>query len=143
MDARISTQIYIDALHKTQGFCGYCGTPLDDGSAFISLMFPRSQGGTDDIENLMPACKLCLKQKGHMTLEEFRTFVLGSIAVFVNKTFDEIEKVGRFLSKEDRGEIEGGLVEVNRLLKRMTQGNVEFYFEELERATPVQVKTIH
>lgn len=142
MNARISTQIYINALHKTGNYCGYCATPLEDGSAFISLIFPRSQGGTDELENLMPACKLCLKQKGHQTLEEFRGFVLNSVSLIVNKTFDEVEKVGRFLSAEDRSQIEHGLVEVNRTLKRMTQGNVEFYFEELERATPVQVEAM-
>ncbi len=142
MVARIDVDTYIAALHKTQNYCGYCGTPLGDSSAFISLMFPRSQGGTDDIENLMPACKLCLKQKGHQTLEEFRAFVPSSIAVFVNKGFDEIEKVARLLSKEDRGQIEDALVQVNRLLKRMTGGNVEFYFEQLERADPVQVKAM-
>ncbi|OOC55600.1 MULTISPECIES: RNA-guided endonuclease IscB [Nocardiopsis] len=51
--------------------CAYCGaidTPLN-----IDHIHPRSQGGSDRISNLVPACVPCNRAKGDQPVEEFVT----------------------------------------------------------------------
>jgi len=46
--------------------CAYCGAPAEH----IDHVIPRSQGGTDDPRNLVPACAKCNLTKGARTPEE-------------------------------------------------------------------------
>ena len=78
-------------LDKYNGLCGYCGVrlatyPQEDQMPeqfCIDHILPRTKGGTNDIDNLMPACRLCNSKKGKKTLEEFRyrTAWLGKYGV--------------------------------------------------------------
>lgn len=138
MDPRINTDVYLEVLGKTEYRCGYCGEGLDDKKTDVGLIFPRSLGGLDEIDNLMACCKGCKKMKGHLTLEEFRAFVFNSISEVVNKAFDQVEKVIHLLKPEDRDEIEGALVNVNTMLKsRVHGGSHSFFFERLEASKEV------
>lgn len=72
-------------LAKTGGVCYYCGRKLENENVLdwggkvvavqhywnVDHMLPVSKGGTNDIENLAPACKGCNSFKGNMTVEEF------------------------------------------------------------------------
>lgn len=79
----------------TGGYCFYCGDPLkpDRGDfekshgrdwivpKHIEFMctdhkLPTQRGGTDDVENLWPACGRCNSGKAVSTIEEYR-FRLG------------------------------------------------------------------
>lgn len=56
---------------KFAGFgnaCVYCGTTE---RLTIDHMIPLSRGGTDDIENIVPACRSCNSKKHDKTAEEF------------------------------------------------------------------------
>jgi hypothetical protein len=68
---------------KTGGKCWYCGTqtiPFSTGTRrllankdfCIDHVLPRSRGGDDELENLVPACWTCNNRKRNMTVEEFR-----------------------------------------------------------------------
>lgn len=146
MNPRITGNVYMEVLGKTEYRCGYCGVGLDDKSTDVSLIFPRSLGGLDDIDNLMACCKGCKKLKGHLTLEEFRAFVFNSISEVVNKAFDQVAKVIHLLKPEDRDEIEGALVNVNTMLKSRVHGGAHsFFFERLEAHKfdgPVKVEAL-
>lgn len=48
--------------------CAYCGGP---GPLTIDHVVPRSRGGTDAWENLLPACRACNQTKGNQTPEEW------------------------------------------------------------------------
>lgn len=50
--------------------CHLCGRP---GSDSIDHIVPRSLGGTDDLDNLMPAHKRCNSSRGALALDEWRT----------------------------------------------------------------------
>ena len=70
---------------KTGGRCYYCGKGLvnedllDWGGKVVTTrhhwnvdhMTPVSRGGTNDNENLVPACVSCNSFKGTMTADEF------------------------------------------------------------------------
>jgi hypothetical protein len=61
---------------KTQGYCWYCGklmNPWDDFT--VDHMDPRKNGGGDEVENLVPACKGCNSRKNAKSVEEFRTYI--------------------------------------------------------------------
>ena len=62
---------------KYGGRCAYCGTPLTLGqkgdTAFqVDHLHPRYLGGTDEMENLVPACRICNHYKKTFSVEQFR-----------------------------------------------------------------------
>lgn len=61
--------------NKTNGRCFYCGTVIPEMWE-IEHKIPLSRGGSDDIDNLVPACVECNRRKGDRTSVEF---MLGRI----------------------------------------------------------------
>jgi 5-methylcytosine-specific restriction endonuclease McrA len=51
------------------GRCAYCGI---EGPLEADHRIPLSRGGTNRIENILPACRSCNGRKHRMTEEEFR-----------------------------------------------------------------------
>lgn len=47
--------------------CHYCGKP----ASHVDHLLPRSRGGADDIDNLVPACARCNLTKARRTPEEW------------------------------------------------------------------------
>ena len=76
-DARISDLRARDPYRKhraevlaTHGeFCAYCGA--SGVNLQLDHVFPRSRGGSDTPENLVPACKPCNTSKGAKTVQEW------------------------------------------------------------------------
>ena len=54
------------------GICGYCG---ESAPLTLDHRIPLSRGGTNAIENLIPACGTCNSRKGTRTEPEFRTLL--------------------------------------------------------------------
>jgi len=54
------------------GACAYCGSKV---LIEIDHRTPLTRGGSNLIENLLPACRRCNRRKGTMTEEEFRAFL--------------------------------------------------------------------
>lgn len=59
------------------GRCAYCGCTLTLGrkgdTAFqVEHVHARYLGGTDDADNLVPACRICNYYKKTFTVEQFR-----------------------------------------------------------------------
>lgn len=53
------------------GPCAYCGDIIPSQ---VDHIMPRSRGGTDDWENLAPACRSCNMEKLDFTPEEYRAY---------------------------------------------------------------------
>lgn len=58
------------AARDGQWTCSYCETLLDETTAQIDHVVPRSRGGSDDMRNLALACGPCNRRKGNQLVEE-------------------------------------------------------------------------
>ena len=74
-----------DIYRKYGGRCAYCGRIISLEDMQIDHLVPKyrtlsdadlrelgKQRGSDDIDNLMPACRPCNYRKGALSLEDFR-----------------------------------------------------------------------
>ena len=61
-----------EVFNKYNGHCAYCGKEIAYKDMQIDHMIPQRNGGTDDIENLMPSCRTCNHYKRAESLENFR-----------------------------------------------------------------------
>jgi 5-methylcytosine-specific restriction endonuclease McrA len=52
--------------------CAYCDTQLNELTVTIEHVVPLSRGGTNNIDNLVPACSKCNNSKGAKLLSEWR-----------------------------------------------------------------------
>lgn len=57
---------------KFNGHCAYCGTEITYENMQVDHIVSRSNGGTDDINNLYPSCGMCNLFKGPLNLKLFR-----------------------------------------------------------------------
>ena len=84
--------------------------------------------------NLMGSCGTCNFQKGHKTVAEFRKYIFRGISDTVNKSFDQLAKVERFIENDDITDIEEVLVQVKKAIEeKMKSGKVQFFFEKVQK----------
>lgn len=111
MNKEIRKSVY----DKYDGHCAYCGDEIEYKDMQVDHFVPQRLGGTDDIDNLMPSCRLCNHYKRGNKIETFR----NSIATIPDKLHGTyIYKVG--LKYEN-------VVENKK--------DIGFYFEWLEENT--------
>jgi len=102
---------------KTNGRCAYCGTKLIIKSMTVDHVVPLRQGGADELENMLPACRPCNHRKSSSTLESFRRQIEKSLSVFERD------------SVTYRNALRFGLIIPN-------EHDVIFYFEKLHKEKP-------
>lgn len=97
---------------QLNGKCGYCSCDITLQEMQADHVVALSRGGTDDISNMLPACRSCNHRKGTSTLESFRR---------------QVENFPNVLARDSvtyRNAVRFGLVIPNRK-------PVKFYFEEM------------
>lgn len=57
---------------KCGGHCAYCGKEIAYKDMQVDHIHAQHKGGTDDINNLLPACRACNFRKGTYSVEQFR-----------------------------------------------------------------------
>lgn len=61
-----------EVLDKYGGRCAYCGKEITLATMQVDHVQSQRNGGTDDMDNLNPACRLCNHYKRGGGLESFR-----------------------------------------------------------------------
>ena len=74
---RISPYLRKKVLMKSDGHCWYCGIVLNTNTYQIDHIHPVCKGGTNDLDNLAPACRRCNRLKRQLSLTTFRYFLFG------------------------------------------------------------------
>lgn len=95
------------------GRCAYCGTAVTFRGMQVDHKKPLYAGGSDDIENMFPACRSCNHYKSTQDIEKFRTY-LQSIPARLMRDNIAYQVGARF-----------GIVEAK-------EEPVEFYFEKVD-----------
>lgn len=71
---KIREQVYA----KYDGHCAYCGREIAYQDMQVDHFIPKrgwNECGTDDLENLMPSCRMCNHYKRAHSLETFRRYI--------------------------------------------------------------------
>ena len=72
---KLSKQERESVYRKTNGHCAYCGCELEFKDMQADHVQPFIQGGSDELENLLPSCRSCNHYKSTLNLEEFRHYM--------------------------------------------------------------------
>ncbi len=71
--ASLPKQIRTLIRDRSNGVCFYCTRSFDDTVLFtVDHKLQRYLGGSDDIDNLIAACKTCNAARGSRTVEEYK-----------------------------------------------------------------------
>lgn len=98
---------------KYGGRCAYCGQRIELKEMQVDHIKPKADGGTDELENLNPACALCNHYKRATPLELWRDEFIGRI-------LDRLQKTYIFRVAERYGMV------------KVRSWNRKFYFEEFQ-----------
>ena len=72
---------------KYDGHCAYCGKEITIKEMEVDHLHPQRNGGTDDMDNLMPSCHTCNHYKRANSLENFRDWLLGGLIERLMKVY--------------------------------------------------------
>ena len=64
---------------KYNGHCAYCGKPITIKDMQVDHILSKRNGGTDDIDNLNPSCRMCNHYKRAADIETLRNCLLGGL----------------------------------------------------------------
>lgn len=67
--------------------CFFCKKQLKYHQITLDHYLPASQGGRDELFNLVTCCKVCNKEKGSCTPEDYRQIILGLFIKAVSDGF--------------------------------------------------------
>jgi hypothetical protein len=74
---------------KTDGHCWYCGVHVPPFSNWeIDHQDPVSQGGSDGLANLVPACRPCNSRKSGRDIGEYQQFLVDRGMALINEAYD-------------------------------------------------------
>lgn len=114
-------------LDKTGGKCAYCGIDLDPDTFHADHAQSSFNGGSDDTDNLLPACFLCNPRKNHRDVDEFREWVKGHMIQRAQELTKRLEAFGAYLDDGIGAKAIAHLQEVEKLLSNAT---VTFYIDK-------------
>ena len=85
-----------EIFNKYKGHCAYCGCRLKTNTMTIDHLKPQSNGGTSDIDNLMPACRSCNATKADGDIELLRiALAWPTLNVTQLQSFQKVRKAAK------------------------------------------------
>lgn len=99
--------------NKCNGHCAYCGCELEYKDMQVDHVLAVGRGGSNDIDNLLPACRQCNYDKHKKTIEGFRKRISKELYKSLERVFVyRLAKKYKLVKEEPRV--------------------VKFYFEQLQ-----------
>ena len=131
---RYSANTKEKVLMKTDGHCYSCGQKLAGFPFDICHIIPFSVGGSDEIENLLPGCRVCNRIRQNFTPHQIqRILSIGSVLV---REVDRETRLGNdvfaFLETEDAR---------RRMNRKYKDFSLLVYQRSLQSRQPNNVKT--
>lgn len=112
----ISKEIRQLVYNKCNGHCAYCGCELEYKDMQVDHIVAVGNGGSNDIDNLLPSCRQCNYDKHKKTIEGFRKRISKELYKSLERVFVyRLAKKYNLVKEEPRV--------------------VKFYFEELQDET--------
>lgn len=65
----LSKRARFAVLERDSFTCQYCGAKPPDGAVHVDHIIPRSEGGTDELDNLITSCEPCNSGKGRKPMK--------------------------------------------------------------------------
>lgn len=87
-----------DIYAKYNGHCAYCGKEIEYKDMQVDHIIPKRLGGTNDLNNLNPACRRCNHYKRAYRLERYRDLI--------KKLYTKVRELYLCKTAEDYGIIE-------------------------------------
>lgn len=72
---RLSPQERRKIYAMASGHCAYCGCELPYSNMQVDHVVSLERGGSDTLDNMLPACRSCNHYKSTLTLDDFRDSV--------------------------------------------------------------------
>lgn len=73
--------------NKCNGHCAYCGCELGYKDMQVDHVLAVGRGGSNDIDNLLPACRQCNYDKHKKTIEGFRKRISKELYKSLERVF--------------------------------------------------------
>ena len=83
----ISKEIRQLVYNKCNGHCAYCGCELEYKDMQVDHVLAVGRGGSNDIGNLLPACRQCNYDKHKKTIEGFRKRISKELYKSLERVF--------------------------------------------------------
>lgn len=83
----ISKEIRQLVYNKCNGHCAYCGCELEYKDMQVDHVLAVGRGGSNDIDNLLPACRQCNYDKHKKTIEGFRKRISKELYKSLERVF--------------------------------------------------------
>lgn len=104
---RLSREQRKQVLDKTDSRCHICGIELDITGFECDHIKSFTSGGTNDINNFLPACRTCNNYRWHYLPEEFQWIL--KLGVWARTEIERDSRIGnqtgiQFLRKENKRE---------------------------------------
>lgn len=121
-----------DTYHKTDGKCAYCGGKLEPfGTWHIDHAKPRKQGGSNEFDNLWPACANCNGQKKGKTAPEFQCWIVSSSIELLQRVIKRLSCARSVLNSGD-AEISEELREaIMNVISDLEESQAHFYTDTI------------
>lgn len=73
--------------NKFGGRCAYCGKEIEYKDMQVDHIKPKCQGGTDNIDNLFPTCRLCNHYKRECSPQVYKEWKLSTLTDKLRKIY--------------------------------------------------------
>lgn len=117
---RFSRQERLKVYSKCGGHCAYCGKKILFKDMQIDHVASIAGGGTNDSDNLLPACRSCNFYKSDQSLEEFRAYMMT------------------LLDRLRKNDVVFNIAERWGFIEETNKDKAKFYFETLEEKEKMQ-----